>query len=153
MAEEQVRKIRLVSLGARVVNEVEGRAFYQLQDDGMLPENPEARVWGKAVVKYMRGMAGSVYEVESPKDGTIIPASARFIKLWEDQGQRAEWQITSEAARDELEYLKAEARARKDDSVFECLEPIRRAYRKAVGAQKRIVLVRAIMAITSSKGS
>lgn len=151
MTEEQARKVRLVSLGARVVNEVEGRAFYQLQDDGTLPENPEARVWGKAVVKYMRGMAGSVYEVESPKDGTIVPASARFIKLWEDQEKRAEWQVLSEAARDELEYLKAEARARKDEAVFDCLEPIRRAYREAVGVQKRIVLVRAIMAITSPR--
>jgi len=115
--------------------------------DGVKLEPRESMVYGRPSLKAFQAGAGSVYKVESPKDGTIIPSSATFRGLWPDEAHRVLLQVKDRASRTELERRKAEAKARRLTGL-EGLEPIRDAYRQARGVHKSIILAQVVAYIT-----
>jgi hypothetical protein len=156
----------------------EGRKFYHITQDewdaGVVPESKPAAIgsegaverafalasnpWaererfysGKRLAKYMGGSPGMVYRVEvDPEDAsTIYTATAQYVGVWPDQKQRAEWQMLDSTVGQKIALMKKAKKAKNQDDVLECLEPIREAYRKARGMQRSLILARAVQYIT-----
>jgi hypothetical protein len=108
----------------------EGRIYYEIApgefEAGVFTKEPEELVYsGKSMSKYMGGSAGIVYEVPSPEPGSIITGQASYHGMWPNAEQRAEWQMLDQTVGQQLALRKAHQKAKRDDSVLECLEPIR----------------------------
>lgn len=135
----------------------EGRVYYQLDEadwkagtittrDGDTIE----RVFSAKVSKFMGGSAGIVYRVEVPPedDSKIYTGTAQYVGMWKDQEQRAAWQMADSTVGQKIALLKEAKKGKADDSVLECLAPIREAYQRARGLQRSLILARAVQYIT-----
>ena len=151
--------ILLLYVGRRArEGESEARRYYQLEEAdfkaGVVTMSAEGfpveRLFAAKVVASMGGMPGMVYRVEShPGDTTkIYPGTAQYAGTWPDKEQRAAWQITDSVEGQKIALTKKHKAAKADDAVLECLAPIRRAYQRARGMQKNLVLARAVQYIT-----
>lgn len=160
MAEKPNPTILLVLVGRCILSDgkSEGRVYYEVDPDDFeagvvtLREGaPLERVYARTAAKDMGGSAGIVYRVETvpgvPKS-RIYLHTAQYVGLWPDQEKRAEWQLSDHAVGQRIALMKEHRKSKRDDSVLECLAPIRDAYRRARGAQKSLMLARAVMYIT-----
>lgn len=104
----------------------------------------------KNAAKYMGGSAGIVYSVEQPADNpnSLFTGTASYRGTWPDQERRAAWQLADQTAGQQIALAKKAKKAKADDAVLECLEPIREAYRNARGMQRNLILARAVQYIT-----
>ena len=133
----------------------EGRIYYEITRDELetgkmdmaTVEGRERFYSGKNAIKYMGGSAGIVYEVEA-KGASVFPGTARYVGMWPDREKRAEWQLVDKVEGQKIALAKEHKKAKREDAVLECLEPIRLAYRNARGARRSLILARAVQYIT-----
>jgi len=104
----------------------------------------------KNAAKYMGGSAGIVYSIEQPADNlnSVYTGTARYHSMWPDEERRAAWQMADQTAGQQIALAKKAKKAKSDDAVLECLEPIREAYQRARGMQRSLILARAVQYIT-----
>jgi len=136
----------------KVPDDVEDK--YRAAHAMALVEDPwyaRMRVYGgKGVGKNMGGSPGMVYCVEvDPEDAsTIYSGTAQYVGQWPDREQRATWQMLDSTMGQKIALMRKAKKAKNQDDVLECLEPIREAYRKARGMQRNLILARAVQYIT-----
>jgi len=160
MTEKQENPTILLMFVSRCIlsdGKSEGRVYYQLDEAdykaGVITTRdgePIDRVFAAKIAKYMGGSAGIVYRVEVPPDNDtqIYTGSAKYVGMWKDQEQRAAWQIADSTMGQRIALMKEAKKAKADDSVLECLAPIREAYQRARGLQRSLILARAVQYIT-----
>lgn len=100
--------------------------------------------------KHMGGSAGIVYAVEQPADNpdSLFIATALWHATWPDQDQRAIWQMADQTAGQQIALDKKGKKAKSDDALMECLEPVREAYHNARGLQRNLILARMVQYVT-----
>jgi len=136
--------------------EIEG-----LPNDGEeLPKDVKTRIYGKAKGKYNNIAAGAspgaIYKFEqddpaSNDKGSIYSHSAAYQGQWKNKEQVSEWQIESRAVDYAIDMKAKEKKENKRRKDMEPLDPICRAYHKAVGSQKTIILAEVMKYITTWK--
>lgn len=120
-------------------------------------EHEHVCIFSSSAGKYFKAV-GAVYSVETPKDGTIIPASAKYERHWgspkgtwgSNNDQVVEWQARAEARSAEIQVHRDHKAAERFDAVKARLEPIKRAYRRMPAAQRAIFLARVVKFITNN---
>lgn len=102
----------------------------------------------KSTTTGMRGSPGMVYEVEGEDVSQIYPRSARYSGQWPNREHRARWQLEHQSRRAVIDLHNRKKKDQRDDPLMECLEPVRRAYKRAVGAQRNVLLAQVVERIT-----
>lgn len=154
---DETRTVYLVALGVRHNRRDPGtlrREFLELSEaeaEERALEKPEEehsfRSYGedRRFRKQMGGSAGTVYKVPQNEEGAIIYTRAEVVGWLQDRDLVTEWSATSRADERASEAFRF---ASKSDPFQEELEPIREAYRKAVGANKNYLLAAVVRYIT-----
>ena len=94
------------------------------------------------------GAVGGVYEVKTPKPGTIVPASARYVRMIPSEDVRVRLSGVSRSLERELAARKALRKTEKSDPLREALEPVRIAYAAAKGPRRAHLLAEIVEYIT-----
>lgn len=135
----------------------EGRIYYEITEaeleSGVLvasSRTTQVALSAKVASKHMGGSAGIVYRVEHPPGDTekFYTGTAEYVGLWPDKKQRAAWQVYDQTKGQQIALLKRMKKAKADDAMLECLEPIREAYQRARGLQRNLLIARAVQYIT-----
>lgn len=161
MSDDRPKKLLMFVQRCYVSGGKEGYLYYEITDDEMhLGEFDERNFDGesrervysvnKQTRKHMSGSPGMIFRVEYDPDrpSTIFSNTGYYVGQWPDQKQRAEWQMLDHTFGQELRLKKELKKAKRDDSILECLRPIRMAYSNAVGVQRSLILARAVQYIT-----
>ena len=145
-------KVTLVYAGARVGhNNKLFQCFYKVNDDGTHEE--DHRSYSK--IKGL-GRPGGVYEFDCDADeeGTIYPGSKRYVRHWaenEDSPEEDEalkWQTKNDAANIADRARKREKKDTSRNLLRERLKPIRDAYVKSVGWERKAIVAEVVAYIT-----
>jgi len=147
-AEEKPRsRIKLVFVGVRqsMKNDMM-YVFHKIMEDGITLEK-ESRSYSK--LKNI-GCAGSIWSVEvSPdQESTIYTNTMKYEGMWGSTYKVVEWQALSDAAITAIGLERRKAKETSNNEVFECLEPLRKAYAKAVGRERQILLAQVVEYVT-----
>jgi hypothetical protein len=120
------------------------------QAHGRAPLDVDAlpRQYYAAKSKKHFGSPGGIYSIETPKPGTIIPASARFVTMIPSEDVRVRLSSVSRSLERELAARKALRKREKSDPLREALEPVRIAYAAAKGARRAHLLAEIVEYVT-----
>lgn len=152
--EKKRSKVTLVNAGTRVdSNNKLWLCFYKVNDDGTREE--KHRSYSK--VKGL-GRPGGVYEFDcdADDDSTIYPGSVHYVRFWAEkqdspkEDEVLQWQMKHDAAH---VADRARKRQKKDTSrnlIRERLRPIRDAYVKSVGWERKAIVAEVVAYITGS---
>ena len=133
----------------------EGRIYYPITEEeleiGVLGDDSSDKValGARAASKHMGGSAGIVYRVEQPPDNPdrFYIGTAQYVGTWPDKKQCVAWQMYDQTKGQQIALEKKAKKAKTDDAVLECLEPVREAYKRARGVQRSLLLARAVQYI------
>jgi NADH:ubiquinone oxidoreductase subunit len=151
---EERGKVTLVYAGTRVGhNNKLFQCFYKVNDDGTHEE--EHRSYSK--IKSL-GRPGGVYEFDCDKneESTIYPGSKRYVRHWAEEEDSPEenevlqWQVQHDAANTADRARKREKKDTSRNLMRERLRPIRDAYIKSVGWERKAIVAEVVAYITGS---
>lgn len=140
-------RIKLVYVGIRQSEKNDVLyVFHKILEDGVTLEK-ESRKYSK--LKSV-GRAGSMWlvEVSPDQESTIYTNTMKYEGMWGATYKVVEWQALSDAAATAIAYEKRKAKDTSVNEVFECLEPLRKAYGKAVGRERQILLAQVVEYVT-----
>lgn len=151
---EERGKVTLIYAGSRMnSNKKLFQCFYKVNDDGTHEEDYRSYSKIKGV-----GRPGGVYEFDCEKDNdsTIFPGSKRYVRHWAEEEDSPEedevlqWQTQHDAAHVADRARKREKKDTSRNLLRERLRPIRDAYIKSVGWERKAIVAEVVAYITGS---
>jgi hypothetical protein len=123
--------------------------FLVVQYDGTLIEDAEDDKEARTLVGFAAGKKkytiGAVYEVETLRaQSKFRPGGARFLRMWPETERVARWQAAQKVRDIEIDAERREKSA-DNDKIAECMEPLRREYRKMIGTTRRMAFELAVL--------